>query len=297
MGVLSNLSPFALLSTASLLCLEDADAWNLRRVPQSKSNGGRVLDETNSGAPAEWNFLVSRISKDEAWCMSVDPTDKGVFEECECDFDEALPEQLWKFHGNKLWNDLGNSNSRCVVLNHPPSDGVGMRLVDCPDSDDEPARSPLSDFYWADDDGYVQPLGKDDGAYCVTNRGPTAHAGDPILAQLCLCTRPDYRWTLAAGDPRKGGDSTYGGQFLRFELYAEGGCVQPKSGETAPGTLVLLDECNATRAWDAISKSSGVFALKHRQGERSEQMWGSFQFYLSWCLCVCPHISEFFSIK
>lgn len=252
MKILTILSAFTLL-TASLH-QQRADAWELRRVTTQSKH--RKLSNR-----AEWNFLVSQISEDQAWCMSVAGPQNDIQLQ-DCDFVNAPPEQLWKFQDNRLWNDLGNGDSKCVTLKHSLSDGVGMRLVDCSD-DDEP--NSLMDFYWADDDGYIQPLSADDGApgaYCLTNRGANAHVSDPILAKPCLCTRSDYRWMLTEEDPRNEDNDDYGDYWL-FELYGDGGCVQPKGGETTSGTLVILDECNSERAWN-VKEKDGVVTFRSR---------------------------------
>lgn len=51
--------------------------------------------------------------------------------------------------------------------------------------------------------------------------------------------------------------------YWLFELYGEGGCVQPKGGKTKPGTLVILDECDSARAWN-VKEKDGVVTFRSR---------------------------------
>lgn len=212
-----------LVTTTLLLCplVGAAGTWKARRLPES------------------FDFLISEASpEDSPLCIAASEGPFGNLKLLPCDFDSFPPEQLWNLQDGKFYNDLGNGNEKCMVVNHGHQgaleDGVRMRLADsC--TKDSPS---LDEFVY--DGNYIRLLS--DLSYCVTNRGATAHVGDTLHAKPCR-NRDDFKWKYTEDDPRLERGELY-------VFYADGGCIQPKNGKTDKFTEIIIDHCDARRAWN-----------------------------------------------
>jgi len=207
-----------LLLATTALFVTASGAWEVRKLNQPDRKLG------------QFDFLISDASPEDG-PLCITATDGmrnfGNLKLMPCDFNQFPPEQLWNYEDDQFFNDLGNSNSKCMVANHGDSlfDGVRMRLADCDAS--------LSNNEFIYDGEYIKFASNT--SYCLTNRGPIAHAGDPIHAKPCL-DRDDFKWSHTDEDPRQDGGTLY-------TFYADGGWISPKNCSTAKSTKIILGDC------------------------------------------------------
>lgn len=217
----------------------EASTWEVRKIQD---------DRALSSSPGAFDFLISNASPpDEPLCITATEgmKDFGNLKLLPCDFAYFPPEQLWNYENGKLFNDLGNGQTNCMVINHGETlfDGVRIRLADCNEA------LSFNEFIF---DGDLIRVTSDDG-YCITNRGATAQIGDSIHVKPCR-DRDDFKWLHTEEDSRNDGGTLY-------SFYAEGGCIQPKDGSTAKFTEIIMDECNAASVWN-IKEVNGVQSFR-----------------------------------
>lgn len=170
-------------------------------------------------------FLVSQISKDKSWCITV--TTGDTIKLRRCDFNAAKKNQLWsQSPDGKLHSAL--DNRKCMDFNPYESDRV--RLEYCSTS----TRS-TTEFAGFSSIGPIKEL--NDERYCLTNRGINPNPSDPILVKECL-DRPDYKWEVVPSS------STIGAR--RVMIRGSSGCLQPRHDDRR---RVYLDECDEELAW------------------------------------------------
>lgn len=215
------------------------EAWEIRPLQD---------DRKLQSAPGVFDFLISNASQEPLCITAADGMRNfGNLKLMPCDFETFPAEQLWNYEDAKFYNDIGISNSKCMVVNHGKElwNGVRVRLADCADS------LLMTSFLY---DGEFIRVASDE-TYCLTNRGDKAQAGDTIHAKPCL-DRDDFKWTHTDMDPRNDGGTLY-------SFYADDGCIQPKEGSAAKFTEIIMGECDARYAWN-VKDVDGVKAFRSR---------------------------------
>jgi hypothetical protein len=203
-------------------------------------------------------FLISQADPDMRLCITAVQGTKwaGNLELQPCNMVTAPANQLWNVKGDKIISALGDGTEYCMMINHGNVlfDGVRVRLGDCIEN--------AANITFDERSGFIRLFGESGEAasyYCLTNTGINANAGDKILAKPCLY-RADYRWTVNVPDD----EGPFGDLYDLYEYDAEG-CVRPKSAPAAEGSELILDTCDAGRAW--YPKDYDGFVILHSQAD------------------------------
>ena len=204
-----------ILLIMALLCFSPSCAHGRDWKEEASLLSERQLDGVNRPM---W-FLVSQISKNTSWCITV--TTDDAIKLRRCDFNAANKNQLWsQTSDDKVHSAL--DNRKCMDFSY---DSDLVRLEDCDISTEFAGFSSI---------GPIKEV--NDERYCLTNRGVNPNPGDPILAKKCL-DRPDYKWEVVPA-------SSIGDARQVLMIRGSSGCLQPRRSRH-----VYLDECNKELAW------------------------------------------------
>lgn len=201
---------FILLVAPLLLCRLSPSAAH-----EASLSERQLISAQNQGLTS---FLVSQISKDTSWCITV--TNNDTIKLRRCDFNAANKNQLWSQTADgRVHSAL--DNRKCMTI---PYDSDRVQLEDC---------STSTEFAGFSSIGPIKEL--NDDLYCLTNRGVNPNPGDTIHAKKCL-DRPDYVWEAVSS------------VSFREQVMIRGssGCLQPRGGDRR---RVYLDECDKELVW------------------------------------------------
>jgi hypothetical protein len=153
----------------ALIVLADSQAANAKETTPR--------EQTSS---PKYAFLVSNISAEEVWCITAPEKDYDFaslrFQPCR--FDEKPKNQLWSFdESGKIHSAL--DYDKCMIVDHGTDifDGVRIKLARCG------LHTSLNRFTHSGDSSKLKVFVND--AYCITNHGSKASAGDTIHAKPC----------------------------------------------------------------------------------------------------------------
>jgi hypothetical protein len=125
-------------------------------------------------------FLISNISDETDWCITA-PEKNYDFASVRfqpCDFDGKPKNQLWSLdETGKLHSAL--DYDKCMIVDHGTDiyDGVRIKLAPCG------LHTSLNRFTHSGGSSKLRVLVNN--AYCITNQGTKANAGDTIHAKPC----------------------------------------------------------------------------------------------------------------